>query len=79
MIWCEKKVVAGARICLNAVYVKPYRALKAEAFMLGKKINETHAEKAGEAVVAAAMPIRHNAYMVQIAKVMIKRAILACK
>jgi xanthine dehydrogenase YagS FAD-binding subunit len=79
MIWCDKKVVAGARICLNAVYVKPYRALKAEAFMVGKKINETHAEKAGEAVVADAMPIRHNAYMVQVAKVMIKRAILACK
>jgi hypothetical protein len=30
-------------------------------------------------VVSSAQPLRHNGYMVQIAKVMVKRAILACR
>lgn len=71
--------VTAARVCLNAVYVKPYRARKAEDFMVGKEINEANAEAAGEAVVSDAKPLRHNGYMVQIARVMVKRAILACR
>lgn len=70
--------VEDAGICLNAVYVKPYRALKAEKYMIGKKINKTNAGKAAEAVVADAQPLGDNAYMVQLAKVIIKRAIMAC-
>jgi CO/xanthine dehydrogenase FAD-binding subunit len=42
-------------------------------------VNEASAEAAGEAAVSDAKPLRHNAYMVQIAKILIKRAILACK
>ena len=68
-----------ARMCLNAVYVKPYRALKAEKYMIGKKINKTNAAKAAEAVVADAQPLGDNTYIVQLAKVIIKRAIMACK
>jgi xanthine dehydrogenase YagS FAD-binding subunit len=71
--------VTAARVCLNAVYVKPYRARKAEAFMVGKEISEANAEAAGETVVSDAQPLRHNGYMVQISKVMVKRAILACR
>jgi len=71
--------VTAARVCLNAVYVKPYRTRKAEDFMIGKEINEANAETAGETVVADAQPLGHNGYMVQIAKVMVKRAILACR
>jgi len=78
LVTSSKGKVNSARICLNAVYVKPYRAVKAEEFIMGKAINEKNAEKAGEAVVADAKPLRHNAYMVQIAKVLVKRAILAC-
>ena len=71
--------VTAAMVCLNAVYVKPYRARKAEDFMIGKEINEANAEAAGAAVVSEAQPLPHNGYMVQIAKVMVKRAILACR
>jgi xanthine dehydrogenase YagS FAD-binding subunit len=78
MITSFKGKVEDARICLNAVYVKPYRAVKAEKAIVGKAINEANAEKAGEAAVSNAMPIRHNRYMVQLAKILIKRAILAC-
>jgi CO/xanthine dehydrogenase FAD-binding subunit len=70
--------VSDARICLNAVYVKPYRALRAEQAMMGKKVTEANAEAAGLAAVYSAKPVRHNAYMVQIAKTLVKRTILAC-
>jgi xanthine dehydrogenase YagS FAD-binding subunit len=78
MITSTKGKAESARVCLNAVFVKPYRATKAEEAIVGKTINETNAEKAGEAAVSNAMPIRHNRYMVQLAKILVKRAILAC-
>jgi xanthine dehydrogenase YagS FAD-binding subunit len=78
MIHCSEGVVSGARICLNAVYVKPYRATKAEEAMLGKAINESNAEAAANATVSDANPLKYNRYMIQIAKTLIKRAILKC-
>jgi xanthine dehydrogenase YagS FAD-binding subunit len=78
MIAVSRKKVISARICLNAVYVKPYRAFKAEEAIIGKTISEANAEGAGVAGVAAAKPMTHNAYMVPVAKTMIKRAILGC-
>jgi xanthine dehydrogenase YagS FAD-binding subunit len=67
----------GARICLNAVAPKPYRAAKAEAVIAGKPINEANAQAAGEAAVADARPLTANKYKVQIAKTLVKRALLA--
>ena len=69
----------AARICLNAVFNLPYRATAAEAAITGKTINEANAEAAGEAAMSGAKPLATNKYKVQIAKVMVKRAILACK
>jgi xanthine dehydrogenase YagS FAD-binding subunit len=69
--------VTAARICLNAIAVKPYRAVKAENAILKKKIDEKIAEAAGIAAMAEAKPMERNGYMVQIARVLIKRAILA--
>jgi len=71
--------VTMARICLNDVWVKPHRAYKAEDHIVGKEIREDTAESAGKAAVSEAKPMRHNGYMVQIAKTMVKRAILACQ
>jgi CO/xanthine dehydrogenase FAD-binding subunit len=68
-----------ARICLNAVYNRPYRALKAEAAIKGKAINEANAEAAGAAAVADAIGLNYNKYKIQIAKTLIKRTILGCK
>jgi xanthine dehydrogenase YagS FAD-binding subunit len=78
MVTVSKKKVTAARICLNAVYVKPYRATAAEDAMKGKAINEANAEAAGAAAVSGTRPMPYNAYMVQIAKTMVKRAILGC-
>lgn len=79
VISCKDGLVESAGICLNAVHVNPYRALKAESFMIGKEIDENNAEAAGSAVVSDAKPLSHNGYMVHIAKTLIKRAILACE
>ncbi len=71
-----------ARICLNAVHNNPYRATEAEESIAGKTIDEANAEAAGSAAVAdasPASPVGHNKYMIQIAKTMVKRAILDCK
>jgi xanthine dehydrogenase YagS FAD-binding subunit len=70
--------VTAARICLNAIAVKPYRAVKAEEAILKKKIDEKIAEAAGKAAMSEAKPMERNGYMVQIGRVLVKRAILAC-
>ena len=79
MITSSNGKVESARVCLNAVFVKPYRAVKAEEVVAGREISEDIAKAAGEAVVSDAKPLEHNAYMVQLAKIMVKRAILSCK
>ena len=79
MITASGERTSAARICLNAVYVKPYRATKAEEVIVGKAINEVNAEEAASAVVSDAKPLTYNRYVVQIAKSMLQRAILACK
>jgi xanthine dehydrogenase YagS FAD-binding subunit len=69
-----------ARVCLNAVYNKPYRAQAAEEAIKGKPINESNADAAGAAAVATAkaLPGDRNKWKIPIAKAMVKRAILAC-
>jgi xanthine dehydrogenase YagS FAD-binding subunit len=75
---CAVMVGGGApRIALNAVAPKPYRAVKAEAAIAGKAINEATAEAAGEAAVADARPLQAAKFKVQIAKTLVKRALLA--
>jgi xanthine dehydrogenase YagS FAD-binding subunit len=79
MVVSSKGKVEKARICLNAVYVTPYRARKAEEAVIGKALNEANAEAAGNAAIEGAKPLKDNAYMVQVAKTIVKRAVLACK
>jgi len=70
--------VTGARICLNAVDVVPRRAVEAERFLIGRVIDESSAEEAGRAAVSNAVPLKDNTYMVQIARILVKRTLLAC-
>ena len=78
LISFQGQAVVSARVCLNAVAVKPYRALKAEEAIVGRELNEKTAEAAGKAAVEAATPLKDNAYMVQLAKIIVKRTLLAC-
>jgi xanthine dehydrogenase YagS FAD-binding subunit len=78
---CAAMIGGGtARICLNAVYNKPYRATAAENAIKGKAINESNADAAGAAAVLEArpMPGDRNKWKIPIAKAMVKRSILAC-
>jgi xanthine dehydrogenase YagS FAD-binding subunit len=78
---CAAMVSGGtARICLNAVHNKPYRAMAAEEAIRGKPITEDNADAAGAAAVATAraLPGDRNKWKIPIAKTMAKRALLAC-
>jgi xanthine dehydrogenase YagS FAD-binding subunit len=79
MITHSSGKVSAARICLNAVFVKPYRAIKAEKAIARKAIDETTAEAAGIAALSDAKPLEHNRYIIQISKTLVKRTLLACK
>ena len=52
-------------------------ASAAEQFLNGKSISEATAEQAGAEAVKDAKPLSQNAYKVQLAKVAVKRALLA--
>jgi xanthine dehydrogenase YagS FAD-binding subunit len=51
--------------------------LKAEESLAGKAINEANATAAGEAAVADAKPFEAARYKVQIAKTLVKRALMS--
>ncbi len=76
-ITVESGSVTDARIVLGAVAPVPYRATDAEDALKGKAISESLAQTAGAAAVTKAFPLSQNAYIVQIAKTLVKRAILA--
>ena len=67
------------RVCLNAVAPLPLRALKAEEVLRGKEIDESVAQAAGEAAIEDAHPFEATKYKLQIAKTLIKRALLEMK
>jgi CO/xanthine dehydrogenase FAD-binding subunit len=46
--------------------------------IVGKRLTEGSAAKAAETAVAAAKPMTRNNYLIQVAKTMVKRALLAC-
>jgi xanthine dehydrogenase YagS FAD-binding subunit len=77
-IGSEGGLVKSARICLNSVYGLPHRVTAAERFITGKPINEKTAEQAADAGMEGALPLLNNRYKIQIARALVKRAILAC-
>jgi xanthine dehydrogenase YagS FAD-binding subunit len=79
MVGVSDGVVTSARICLNAVYVVPYRTKWAEQVLVGKPLDLTQAEKAADAALSRALPRKRNQYMVNIARELVKNTILACQ
>ena len=69
---------SSASICLNAVHNKPVKVTAAEESIAGKTIDEASAETAGATAGQGTVPLSNNKWKIQIAKVMVKRAILAC-
>jgi xanthine dehydrogenase YagS FAD-binding subunit len=71
------KTVSSARVLMGHVAPVPWRSTEAEAALVGKTITEEVAQAAGNAAVAKAKSLGHNGYKIQIARVAVKRAILA--
>ncbi len=72
----EEGVCTDARIALGAVAPGPVRASKAEEMLKGERIDEEMAAQAAEQALAGARPLSKNAYKIEIAKTLVKRAIL---
>jgi NADPH-dependent glutamate synthase beta subunit-like oxidoreductase len=77
VIALEGGICTDARITLGAVAPEPVRARTAEKMIIGKPIDEHRAAQAAEQAVAGAQPLSKNAYKVEIAKTLVKRAILS--
>jgi CO/xanthine dehydrogenase FAD-binding subunit/thioredoxin reductase len=75
----QNGAVRSARICLNSVYGLPVRATGAERHLAGKTVDDTVAQQAADAGVDGAFPLLNNRYKIQVARTLVKRAILACK
>ena len=69
--------VQAARVVLGHVAPVPWPSPEAEAALAGKAVSEAVAEAAGEAAVAKARALSGNGYKVQLARVAVKRAVLA--
>ncbi len=73
----DGSTVRSARIVLGHVAPTPWVASEAGQSLAGQTLDENTAAKAGEAAVQGATPLSDNAYKVQLAKVAVKRALLA--
>jgi len=69
--------IAAARIVMGHVAPIPWKATAAEQSLIGKSIDEASAAKAADEAVHGAQPLSQNGYKVQLAKVAVKRALLA--
>lgn len=69
-------VVRKARIAVGSVAPVPYRDERAEAALVGKKLDEATAGAAADILLEAAVPLTFNAYKVPMTRAAIKRALL---
>jgi len=79
MIAVSDGVVRAANICLNAVYVIPYKATLAEQTLIGRPLNQANAQAAADAAVSNARPRHRNQFMVEVARALVKKLVLACQ
>jgi xanthine dehydrogenase YagS FAD-binding subunit len=71
--------VSKARVVMGHVAPKPWAATSADEVLAGKALTEEVAAEAAEAAIADAKPLSQNGYKVQLAKVAVKRALLAAR
>jgi len=69
--------VQSARIVLGHVAPVPWPSPSAEHAVTGHALTEDLAAHAGDAAVQNAKPLSGNAYKVQLARIAVKRALLA--
>jgi len=69
---CER-----ASLVFGGVAPVPWRAIEAERYLRDRRITESRAESAAEAAVEDAKPMPHNGYKVEIAKNLVRQAVMA--
>ncbi len=69
--------VKTARVVLGHVAPVPWLSAEAEQALVGHPLNEQTAAAAADAALKPATPLSRNAYKVQLARVAVKRALLA--
>jgi xanthine dehydrogenase YagS FAD-binding subunit len=69
--------ISRAKVVLGQVAPIPWTAAEAEELLRGKELNASVAAQAGEAAVQKAKALSHNRYKIQLARVAVKRALLA--
>jgi len=74
----ENGKVTEVRIVLGAVAPVPVRSKEAEDFLKGKAVSDKVAADAAEVAVRGVLPLGKNYYKVQVAKALVKKAILLC-
>jgi xanthine dehydrogenase YagS FAD-binding subunit len=77
MVTVQNGVVQDARIVLGGVAPRPYRALKAEAAIKGKPLDDVSCAAAGVAATDGARPLAKNGYKVPLTQAVVKRALLS--
>ena len=71
----DGSTIRQARIALGGVAHKPWRALEAERFLVGKTADERTFSQAAEAEMRTARPLAHNGYKVELGHRVIVRAL----
>lgn len=71
----QDKICKQANVVLGGVAPIPWRAEATEAELNGKQLTAAVIEKAAAAAVDKAIPMKQNAYKIQLARVMVKRAL----
>jgi xanthine dehydrogenase YagS FAD-binding subunit len=77
MVTVRNGLVQDGRIVLGGVAPIPYRAVKAEAAITGRALNEASAAAAGAAAVDGARPLAKNGYKVPLTQAVVTRALLS--
>jgi len=68
-------IIQQARVALGGIATKPWRAHEAEAILIGKAPHVDVYRVAAEAAIRGAVPRRHNAFKIELAKRTLVRAL----
>jgi xanthine dehydrogenase YagS FAD-binding subunit len=68
--------IRQVRLVMGGVAPIPWRATKAEAFLVGKKIDEPTVSHAAELALDGAQPLEKNGYKVPLSQTLIRRSLL---
>lgn len=73
----KTQTVTQVRLVLGGVAPIPWRATKAEQFLMGKTLNDTTLAEAARLALEGAQPLEKNAYKVPLTQTLVRRALAA--